>query len=93
MTSILKVRICLFVENRKGKKGYFGTKNIYVYICLIHVAVQQKLIHHCKMIILQLKKNKQPVQVTEIGNRNFSVYTEKFSEIKHVWISIVMEME
>lgn len=56
MTSILKVRICLFVENRKGKKGYFGTKNIYVYICLIHVAVQQKLMHHCKMIILQLKK-------------------------------------
>lgn len=56
MTSILKVRICLFVESRKGKKGYFCTKNIYVYICLIHVAVQQKLIHYCKMIILQLKK-------------------------------------
>lgn len=72
MISILKVRICLFVENREGKKGYFGTKNIYVYICLIHVVVQQKLMQHCKVIILQFKKRKkQPVQVTEIGNKNY----------------------
>lgn len=72
MISILKVRICLFVENREGKKGYFGTKNIYVYICLIHVVVQQTLMQHCKVIILQFKKKKkQSVQVTEIGNKNY----------------------
>ena len=70
MISILKVRICLFVESREGKKGYFGTKNIYVYVCLIHVVAQQKLMQHCTVIILQFKK-KKPIQVTEIGNKNF----------------------
>ena len=31
-------------------------ERIYVYIWLIHVVVQQKLIQHCKAIILQIKK-------------------------------------
>ena len=58
------------MESREGKKGYFGTKNIYVYVCLIHVVAQQKLMQHCTVIILQFKK-KKPIQVTEIGNKNF----------------------
>ena len=28
---------------------------IYVYVWLIHVDVEQKVIHHCKTITLQLK--------------------------------------
>lgn len=31
--------------------------NIYIYLWLIHVVVQQKLIKHCKAIILELKIN------------------------------------
>ena len=30
-------------------------KGIYVYIWLIHVVVQQKLMQHCKTIIFQLE--------------------------------------
>ena len=36
--------------------GRVKREGIYVYILLIHVIVQQKLIQHCKAIILQLKK-------------------------------------
>ena len=95
MISILKVRICLFVESREGKKGYFGTKNIYVYVCLIHVVAQQKLMQHCTVIILQFKKKKAYSSYRDRKQEFFffSVYTEKFSEIKHVWIGVVMEME
>ena len=30
-------------------------KDIYVYVLLIHIVVQQQLTQHCKTIILQLK--------------------------------------
>ena len=36
-----------------------GDMGIYVYIELIHFVVQQKLTHHCKEIILQLKKKSE----------------------------------
>ena len=37
--------------------GMSERERIYVYIQLIHFAVQQKLTQHCKATILQLKKN------------------------------------
>ena len=39
-----------------GEDGRPKREGIYVYICLIHFIVWQKLIQHCKAIILQLKK-------------------------------------
>ena len=39
---------------RVGRK--FQREGIYVYLWLLHFVVQQKLIQHCKAIILQLKK-------------------------------------
>ena len=39
----------------RESRGRFKRKGIYVYIQLIHVAVQQKLTQHCKAIMLQLK--------------------------------------
>ena len=33
-------------------------EGIYVYIQLIHFMVQQKLVQHCKAIVLQLKNKK-----------------------------------
>ena len=36
---------------RKSKE-----KGIYVYVWLIHFAVEQKLMQHCKATILQFKK-------------------------------------
>ena len=36
---------------REGQEG--GDMGIYVYIWLIHFAIQQKLTQHCKAIILQ----------------------------------------
>ena len=38
-----------------GVGGRFKREGIYVYLQLIHFLVQQKLIQHCKAIILQLK--------------------------------------
>ena len=38
-------------DGRETQEG--GHKGIYVYIQLIHFVVQQKLIQHCKAIILQ----------------------------------------
>ena len=43
-----------------GMGGRVEREGIYVYILLIHVIVQQKLIQHCKAIILQLKKEQVP---------------------------------
>ena len=39
-----------------GEEGRPKREGIYGYICLIHFIVWQKLIQHCKAIILQLKK-------------------------------------
>ena len=41
----------------KGKEIQ-GIGDIYIYVWLIHFAVQQKLTQHCKATILQLKKKK-----------------------------------
>ena len=38
-----------------GNGGKVKREGLYVYLELIHVVVQQKLIQHCKAIILQLK--------------------------------------
>ena len=38
-------------DGREMQEG--GDMGIYVYIQLTHFAVQQKLTHHCKAIILQ----------------------------------------
>ena len=38
-----------------GVGGRLKRKEIYVYLWLIHVVVQQKLAQHCKAIVLQLK--------------------------------------
>ena len=40
--------------------GRLNRKGIYVDIQLIHVGIRQKLIQHCKAIILQLKKEQVP---------------------------------
>ena len=42
-----------------GGGGCFERERIYVYIQLIHIAVQQKLKQHCKGIILQFKKKEK----------------------------------
>ena len=42
-----------------GVGGRLKRKEIYVYLWLIHVVVQQKLAQHCKAIVLQLKKKKK----------------------------------
>ena len=44
--------------------GRVKREGIYVYILLIHVIVQQKLIQHCKAIILQLKINLKNEKIT-----------------------------
>ena len=43
----------------EGAGGMGGSKSegIYVYIYLIHFSVQQKLIQHCKAIILKKTEN------------------------------------
>ena len=38
--------------------GRFKKEGIYVYIELLHIVVQQKLIQHCKAIIFQFKKRR-----------------------------------
>ena len=52
------LRLVLCVDLEGGMEGGVGGKlkreGIYVYLRLIHVAVQQKLTQHCKIIILQL---------------------------------------
>ena len=40
----------------EGVRGRFK-EGTYVYFQLVHFVVQQKLMQHCKAIILQLKKN------------------------------------
>ena len=45
---------------KRGGMGVVGGRlkreRVYVYLCLIHLAVLKKAIQHCKAIILQLKK-------------------------------------
>ena len=38
--------------------GRFKKEGIYVYIELLHIVVQQKLIQHCKAIIFQFTKRR-----------------------------------
>ena len=46
---------------KRGGMGVVGGRlkreGVYVYLCLIHIAVLKKAIQYCKAIILQLKKN------------------------------------
>ena len=44
--------------------GAIAFSDMYAYICLIHIVVQQKLTQHCKAIIVQ----KQPKQKTNQKN-------------------------
>ena len=41
-----------------GLGGRLKREGTYVYLWLIHVGVQQKLVQYCKATILQLKKKK-----------------------------------
>ena len=41
-----------------GVGGRLKRQEMYVYLWLMHVVVQQKLTQHCKEIVLQLKKKK-----------------------------------
>ena len=51
------------MEGRSKREG------IYAYIELVHFVVQQKLIEHCKAIILQLKINvKKRLTIIVISN-------------------------
>ena len=43
--------------NTDGGGGELKREEIYVYLWLIHVVVQQKATQHCKAIILQSKLN------------------------------------
>ena len=42
-----------------GTRGKFKNEGTCVYLWLIHVDIQQKPPQHCKVIILQLKINRQ----------------------------------
>ena len=44
-------------KNTGGGEGELKREEIYVYLWLIHVVVQQKVTQHCKEIILQSKLN------------------------------------
>ena len=44
-------------KNTDGGEGELKREEIYVYLWLIHVVVQQKATQHCKAIILQSKLN------------------------------------
>ena len=39
-----------------GREAHEGG-DIYIYLRLIHIVVQQELTQHCKVVILQLKKS------------------------------------
>ena len=48
--------LCDDLEGWSGRVGgRFKREGMYVYIWLIHDAVQQKLTEHCKTVIFQLK--------------------------------------
>ena len=47
--------LCDDLERWGGGGRRLEREGIYVYLRLIHVAVQQKLTQHCKAIIPQLK--------------------------------------
>ena len=48
--------------------GRLKREGIYVYLWLIHVGVQQKLVQHCKATILQLKKKSKVKASVEAEN-------------------------
>ena len=51
---------CDDIEGWDVKRGErLIRKGVYVYIWLIHIAVQKKPTQHCKAIIIQLKINKK----------------------------------
>ena len=59
------------IEGRDEEQGErLIRKRVYVYIWLIHIAVQKKPTQHCKAIILQLKINfkKNKKEKKEITN-------------------------
>ena len=47
--------LCYDLEGRDGEEGSrrFRREGVYVHVWLIHVVIQQKLMQHCKAIILQ----------------------------------------
>ena len=52
--------LCDDIEGWDVKRGErLIRKGVYVYIWLIHIAVQKKPTQHCKAIIIQLKINKK----------------------------------
>ena len=51
--------------------GRSKREGIYVYIELIHIAVQQKLTQHCKAIYSNLKKGSNKGKVTSYVQMNF----------------------
>ena len=53
---ICKMGALEVVTQWEGVGGRCKREGIYVYMQLIHFAVQQKLIQGCKAILLQLKK-------------------------------------
>ena len=48
----------MLCDDLEGWEGKLKREGIYVYIQLIPVVIQQKLMQHCKAIILQLKNQK-----------------------------------
>ena len=51
--------LCDDLEGRGGVGGRLQRKGVCVQLLLIHSVAQQKLIQHCKAVILQLKKKTQ----------------------------------
>ena len=57
-------------------EGRFKREGIYVYLWLIHTAVQQKPTQHCKAIILQFKNKFNKIVAMNI-NEVFHLYLKK----------------
>jgi len=51
------------MEWRLGER--FRREGTYVFLWLMHVVVWQKPTQHCKVIILQLKRNNSPLEIIE----------------------------
>jgi len=70
--------LCDDLEGRGGVGGRLQRKRVYVQLSLIHSVAQQK-IQHCKAIILQFKKKKTQLSISDLHFDNLkSFYMLRF---------------
>ena len=68
-----------------GVKGRLRRDGTYVYLCLIHGVIQQKLTQHCKAIILQLKINLKLKKNGQILWVHLHEVTRKIKRMETKW--------